>query len=213
MKDLYQLDRKDSNFVAKKLKPETIFGITNIECPNLTYPDVMNILYNLRFLNLKTKDIIVVIDNENGWLRSLELLDRRTDLDCLSDINDICVHYLKGGFAPPWEDNIIDSEKLIDAVTSSMELAALMGSEVSETEKALRLFLWCCRRKPFELGNIRTGYIAANRHLVATGCGVLTMVERMMPPFLNLFDRFAAKGNEGELLEFMYNYCVSGIIY
>ncbi|MDR1039429.1 MAG: hypothetical protein LBR80_04545 [Deltaproteobacteria bacterium] len=213
MQDIYEMNRHESVAVAKIIKIETIYAASSIDCPELSYQDVQTMLYGLSVNNVPVKCMVTVLDVHNGWRKMLDLLDRQTDLDCMSEINSFATHYLAGGFAPPWEEKPIATERRIGPDNASKELNTLLSMDVCETEKALRLFLWCCQRKPFNLGNRRTGYLAANRHLIATGRGVLVVVEDEMPTFRTLFAQFELDGTDGELLDFLLEKCISGIIY
>ncbi|MDR1312385.1 MAG: hypothetical protein LBQ12_01520 [Deltaproteobacteria bacterium] len=213
MQDLFMMNRRENVAVAKKIKSEMVYSAAIMDCPDLQYFDVQTMLYGLNVDNVSVKNMVAVLDAHHGWRKMLGLLDRQTDLGCINDINVASVHYLSGGFGSPWEEIPFVDERKIGLDVSAKEAAAILSKGACETEKALSIFLWCCRRRPFALGNRLTGYLAANRHLIASGRGVLVVVERVMPEFRKLLVRFERDGIAGKLLDFMLEECISGIVY
>jgi hypothetical protein len=91
------------------------------------------------------------------------------------------------------------------------EMAALMAENISQTEKALNLFLWGTRSQLFWDGNKRTSLLAANKILVKGGCGMFTITEKDIGEFNTLLSSFYETGDGGVLKFFLYEKAITGM--
>lgn len=91
------------------------------------------------------------------------------------------------------------------------ELADIILSEKTNTEKAINVFLWGTRRQIFWDGNKRTSLLLANKILVANGNGILTITEKNMAQFNDLLVAYYNRNDRSLIKVFLYEYAISGI--
>ena len=92
----------------------------------------------------------------------------------------------------------------------------ILNQEISETEKALRLFLFIAKNQLFLDGNKRTALLTANKIMFSKGLGLLSIPEKECVQFNNLLSIYYNNENfidEKEILFFLYDYCIFGINY
>ena len=91
------------------------------------------------------------------------------------------------------------------------ELAAILATDTSATEKALNAFCWGTRGQLFWDGNKRTSLTLANKILLQAGVGVLTIRDQNMEQFnealLNYYNTAAAE----PLKVFLYENAIQGL--
>jgi len=91
------------------------------------------------------------------------------------------------------------------------ELAEITESDATATSKALALFAWGTRSQLFRAGNKRTGLAAANKLLLASGAGMLTIREADMMEFnVHLLHWYDA-GDAEPLTDYLYDHAIQGI--
>ncbi len=92
----------------------------------------------------------------------------------------------------------------------------IMNQDISETGKALQMFLFISKNQIFWDGNKRTALLTVNKIMFSKGLGLLSIPETEFAKFNNLLINYYNDGfpiNELKILSFMYEYCVFGINY
>ncbi|MFG5404082.1 Fic family protein, partial [Enterococcus faecalis] len=92
----------------------------------------------------------------------------------------------------------------------------IMNQDISETEKALRLFLFISKNQIFWDGNKRTALLTANKIMFQTGVGLLSVPENQFMNFNNLLSNYYNSDSEEDkniIISFMHSYCIFGIKY
>lgn len=92
----------------------------------------------------------------------------------------------------------------------------IMNQEISENEKALRLFLFISKNQIFWDGNKRTALLTANKIKFSKGLGLLSVPERVFAKFnelLSMYYNSNQSSDESKILSFMYEECIYGIRY
>jgi hypothetical protein len=161
-------------------------------------------------------DIQAILNMRDGWKCILSAPDASLTLDYLCALNALVSRneslawgVLRGGavgiagvaYRPP----------VPDARQAAAELEALLAATVSDTERALDLFLWGTRAQLFWDGNKRTSLLAANKVLVAAGSGLLTINEWHIEAFNALLSAYYETGDGAALKDFLYENGIEGI--
>ncbi len=92
----------------------------------------------------------------------------------------------------------------------------IMSQEISETEKALHLFLFISKNQIFWKGNVGTALLIANKIMFSNGLGLLSIPETVFAKFnelLSMYYNSNQSSDELKILSFMYDECIFGIIY
>ena len=91
------------------------------------------------------------------------------------------------------------------------ELNAILTADASATAKALEIFAWGARGQFFWDGNKRTSMTLANKILIASGTGILTITDRHMEQFNTLLVDYYNTGDSEKLTDFLYENAIQGI--
>lgn len=68
-----------------------------------------------------------------------------------------------------------------DRTKTETELTAILSAkDASATDKALKAFTWGTRGRFFWDGNKRTSLVLANKILISSGAGILTITDKFM---------------------------------
>ena len=66
----------------------------------------------------------------------------------------------------------------------------IMNQEISDTEKALRLFLFISKNQIFWNGNVGTALLIANKIMFSNGLGLLSIPENVFMKFNELLSKY-----------------------
>lgn len=105
-----------------------------------------------------------------------------------------------------YEPPIPNKEKTIKELEN-----ILSTPDVSATDKALEAFVWGARGQFFWDGNKRTSLMLANKILVSSGSGIMTITDKYMEQFNTLLLNYYNTGESEELKQFLYKNAIQGI--
>lgn len=91
------------------------------------------------------------------------------------------------------------------------ELEAILTADTTATSKALEAFVWGTRGQFFWEGNKRTSMTLANKILVSSGAGFLTIADKHMEQFNTLLLEYYSTGESEALKDFLYENTIQGI--
>ena len=83
--------------------------------------------------------------------------------------------------------------------------------DVSSTDKALEAFIWGARGQLFWDRNKRTSLMLANKILVSSGSGIMTITDKYMEQFNTLLLNYYNTGKSEELKQFLYENAIQGM--
>ena len=83
--------------------------------------------------------------------------------------------------------------------------------DASATDKALEAFAWGTRGQFFWDGNKRTSLVLANKILVSSGSGIMTITDKYMEQFNTLLLNYYNTGKSEELKQFLYENAIQGM--
>lgn len=98
-----------------------------------------------------------------------------------------------------------------DYAAVKRELERMVYSNLSATEKALEVFAWGTRGQFFWDGNKRTSMTLANKILISSGAGILTITDKHMEKFNELLLSYYNTGEYAELKVFLYENAIQGM--
>ena len=105
-------------------------------------------------------------------------------------------------YVPP----VPEKEKTIEELKN-----ILSSTSSSATDKALEAFTWGARGQFFWDGNKRTSLMLANKILVSSGSGIMTITDKYMEQFNTLLLNYYNTGESEELKQFLYKNAIQGI--
>lgn len=87
----------------------------------------------------------------------------------------------------------------------------LSSTSSSATDKALEAFTWGARGQFFWDGNKRTSLLLANKILVSSGAGIMTITDKYMEQFNSLLLEYYNTGESRELKQFLCDNAILGL--
>ncbi len=212
----YSLTKEQSLFIAKKKWDENIYCGMKMENRAVTFPQTQTILNGVNVPNVALDDIQAILNMRDAWKYLISSIDEPITLYYICKLNE----YIARNEALVWGKlrygtvgiSGTDYQPPIpEAVQVTKELNQILNKDISETEKALDLFLWGTRGQLFWDGNKRTSMTLANKMLISNGCGILTITDKVMEQFNTLLLDFYNTNNADELKLFLYDNTIHGI--
>ena len=217
MKDCFNYTREESISLAEKLYPKTIYSLAKIEGVEASLLDIQNILngHNLSSEIINEHDLEVIINLKSAWNFIIENIDLNLNLEYISHIN----YYVSMNHSLEW-GKLRSGEVGISGVNFrpkvpiedevKIEIAKILDSELSTSEKTLRLMLWGCRSQLFWDGNKRTSILTANKLLLSKGKGLLIVNDEYINDFNEMLSDFYETNNYFKATEFLQDKCLVG---
>ena len=220
--DKYHLSRKESVYLLKKNMVELVYNAGKFEGLDTTLLQTEEIIKYNRANNVAVDDVLTVVNLKRGF--ELLLNDVQEPLlETSKRINRIVaaeealfpgeirtggveVSTIQGRSIPPM---LIEDEV-------QNQYDEIMNRDISETEKALRLFLFISKNQIFWDGNKITALLTTNKIMFDWDLGLLSIPETVFEKF-NVLLSIYYNSNEDidveKILDFMYSNCIFGINY
>lgn len=220
--DKYHLSRKESVYLLKKNIVELVYNAGKFEGLNTTLLQTEEIIKYNRANNVAVDDVLTVVNLKRGFEMLLNdvqesLVETSKRINRVVAAEDALfpgeirtggleVSTIQGRYVPPMLTD--------DEVKNQYD--EIMNQEMSETEKALRLFLFISKNQVFWDGNKRTALLTANKIMFRNGMGLLSVPESIFAKFnelLSMYYNSNQSSNESKILSFMHEECIYGIRY
>lgn len=215
--DKFHLSPEQSLFLAKKKWDENVYCGMKMENRAVTFPQTQTILNGVNVPNVQLDDIQAILNMRDAWKFLLSTVDDEVTFEYWCKLNE----YIARNEALEWgklrtgsvgisgtdyEPPVPDQEKTIK------ELANILSApDTSATDKALEAFTWGARGQFFWDGNKRTSLMLANKILVSSGSGILTITDKYMEQFNALLLSYYNTGVSKELKQFLYENAIQGM--
>lgn len=220
--DKYHLSRKESVYLLKKNIVELVYNAGKFEGLNTTLLQTEEIIKYNRANNVAVDDVLTVVNLKRGFELLLNdvqepLLETSKRINRIVAAEDalfpgeirtggVEVSTIQGRYVPA----------LLTEDEVKNQYDKIMNQEISDTEKALRLFLFISKNQIFGDGNKRTALLTANKIMFDHGLGLLSIPENVFEKFnelLSMYYNSNQSSEESKTLLFMYEKCVFGINY
>ncbi len=220
--DKYHLSRKESVYLLKKNIVELVYNAGKFEGLNTTLLQTEEIIKYNRANNVAVDDVLTVVNLKRGFEMLLNdiqepLIETSKRINRIVAAEDalfpgeirtggVGVSTIQGRYVPPMltEDEVKN------------QYDEIMNQEISETEKALRLFLFISKNQIFWDGNKRTALLTANKIMFSQGLGLLSIPESVFAKFnelLSMYYNSDQSSDELKILSFIHEECIYGIRY
>lgn len=216
-KDRFHLTPEQSLFLAKKKWDENVYCGMKMENRAVTFPQTQTILNGVNVPNVQLDDIQAILNMRDAWKFLLSTVNEEVTFEYWCKLNE----YIARNEALEWgklrtgnvgisgtdyEPPIPNKEKTIKELEN-----ILSAPDVSATDKALEAFVWGARGQFFWDGNKRTSLMLANKILVSSGSGIMTITDKYMEQFNTLLLNYYNTGESEELKQFLYKNAIQGI--
>ena len=215
-KNKYHLTPEQSIFLAKKKWDENIYCGMRMENRAVTFPQTKTILDGVNVPGVQLDDIQAILNMRDAWRFLLDTVNETVTLSYMCTLNGFIARNeaLEWGKLRTGAVGISGTDympPLPSEEAAERELDEIMGKDTSETGKALDAFLWGTRGQLFWDGNKRTSMTLANKILIASGAGILTITDKYMEEFNTYLLAYYNTGEGGDLKRFMYKNCIQGM--
>lgn len=214
--DKYNLTPEQSIFLAKKKWDENVYCGMKMENRAVTFPQTRTILNGVNVPNVLIDDIQAILNMRDAWKYLLNTVSEPVTLEYMCKLNE----YIARNEALEWGKLRtgtvgISGTEYVPPIPKQeqieQELDRILNTDTSATEKALSAFVWGTRGQFFWDGNIRTSLTLANKILITSGSGILTITDKYMEQFNTLLLDYYNTGKSGELKKFLYENAIQGI--
>ncbi|MBO5041014.1 MAG: Fic family protein [Clostridia bacterium] len=212
----YTLSRVQSVFLAKKMYDNNVYCGMRMENRAVTFPQTKTILDGVNVPDVQLDDIQAILNMRDAWRFLLNTVDAPVTLDYVCKLNEHIARNeaLEWGKLRTGKVGISGTDYIPPIPTqdeAENELSEIMRENTTETEIALNTFLWGTRRQLFWDGNKRTSMTLANKILVSSGAGMLTITDRHMAEFNELLVDYYNTGEGEALKRFLYDNAIQGL--
>ena len=182
----------------------------------MTFPETQTILDGVNVPNATIDDIVTVLNLRDVWKFVLSSVEKDLDIQYICKINE----YVSRNESLAWGTlrngtvGISGTDYRPDVPQEKnvkTELEAIINGKMSDTLKAIEVFLYIVYRQLFRDGNKRTATLAANKILIMNGAGILQIKESEVMNFNILLHEYYGSGDKSKLLEFLYEKCIFGM--
>ena len=216
-KDKFQLTPEQSLFLAKKKWDENVYCGMKMENRAVTFPQTQTILNGVNVPNVQLDDIQAILNMRDAWKFLLSTVNEPVTFEYWCKLNE----YIARNEALEWgklrtgsmgisgtdyEPPVPNKEKTVEELEN-----ILSAPDVSSTDKALEAFTWGTRGQFFWDGNKRTSLMLANKILVSSGSGIMTITDKYMEQFNTLLLNYYNTGKSEELKQFLYENAIQGM--
>ncbi len=215
--DKFHLTPAQSLFLAKKKWDENVYCGMKMENRAVTFPQTQTILNGVNVPNVQLDDIQAILNMRDAWKFLLNTVDEEVTFEYWCKLNE----YIARNEALEWgmlRTGMVgisgtDYEPPVpDRTKTETELTAILSAkDASATDKALEAFTWGTRGQFFWDGNKRTSLVLANKILISSGAGILTITDKFMEEFNSLLLDYYNTGKSETLKQFLYQNAIQGI--
>ena len=214
--DKYKLTPEQSAFLAKKKWDENVYCGMRMENRAVTFPQTRTILSGVNVPNVQLDDIQAILNMRDAWKYLMASIDAPLTLEYICKLNEFIARNeaLAWGTLRTGSVGISGTDYLPpipDKNAVEADLAAIMSKDTTATEKALEAFVWGARGQFFWDGNKRTSLTVANKILLMSGAGIMTITDKHMERFNVLLLDYYNTGKAEDLKQFLYENAIQGI--
>lgn len=215
-KDKFKMTPEQSLFLAKKKWDENVYCGMKMENRAVTFPQTKTILNGVNVPSVQLDDIQAILNMRDVWKFLLATINEPVTFEYLCKINEYIARNeaLEWGKLRTGSVGISGTDYLPPVPCENevrKKLEIIMTSDSTATDKALEVFAWGTRGQLFWDGNKRTSMTLANKILIMSGAGILTITDSHMEEFNTLLLDYYNTGNAEELKQFLYDNAIQGL--
>lgn len=215
-KDKFKMTPEQSLFLAKKKWDENVYCGMKMENRAVTFPQTKTILNGVNVPSVQLDDIQAILNMRDVWKFLLATINEPVTFEYLCKINEYIARNeaLEWGKLRTGSVGISGTDYLPPVPCENevrKKLEIIITSDSTATDKALEVFAWGTRGQLFWDGNKRTSMTLANKILIMSGAGILTITDSHMEEFNTLLLDYYNTGNAEELKQFLYDNAIQGL--
>lgn len=201
------------DFARANMK-SSIYDQAILEGIATTFPDTETIIDNGIVTGMTATDVQKILNLKHAWefIMDKDVVASKSSYSILCYIAGLvnegfytyggrirCVPVKIGGtsYVPPMPIEFVVKERIEE----------ILSKKAAPIDIAIELCLYCMKTQIFNDGNKRASVIFANHFLISNGSGLLVIPEEKVPEFKKLLVTYYEDKDNGEILDFMKNYC------
>lgn len=197
--------------LAKRMLVDSIWKSANVEGLGITFPNTEAILNNIP-VNTTRDEVLFCINMRNAWTFLLDNLGYNNSFMLIREFNKIIGANLIYGCGTlrkadvviggtSWKPTIPVEDEVYNKI---YDLNAISNP----IDKALEYFCYLCRAQLFIDGNKRVAQLMANKILIESGIGIMSIPVECREEFFVLLIEFYISDDSSKLVKFLYDRCV-----
>lgn len=213
----YKMTQEDNILFARRNIIDSIYKEARLEGIGITFPETYEIFNGRTVAGLSVNDTIKINNLKHAWEFIFDTLNYRIDLRYIRQINSEIgkgVVFKEGILrdtevsigGTSWKPDIPDEEKIKKFISETAN-----NTMLSAAERAIETMLFVMRSQMFFDGNKRTAQLLANKIMIESGAGLITVPIDMQHEFLNKLIVFYETNESGALWGFIYDTCIDGV--
>lgn len=214
--DKFHLTPEQSIFLAKKKWDENVYCGMKMENRAVTFPQTRTILNGVNVPDVRLDDIQAILNMRDVWKYLIASVKEPVTMDYFCRLNGYIARNealewgkLRTGSVGISGTDYLPPVPVYEKVKA--ELEQIMNGEATATEKALEVFVWGTRGQFFWDGNKRTSMTLANKILIASGAGMLTITDKHMERFNEYLLDYYDTGDCEVLKGFLFENAIQGM--
>lgn len=217
MKDKYKMTQEENIFIAKRMLVDAVYKSANLEGIAVTFAQTVDILNDVNVENVKPSEIGKVCCLRDAWHYIIDNINKSLDLAFIEDVHQFVtkteLDYRYVGTirtedvlisGTSWRPEIPNPELL------HVQLMDLLKID-NNTDKALSVMLWIMRSQIFKDGNKRVATIIANKILIESGCGIVSVPVELDGEFKSMLVNYYETNDMTNLKQWLYDNCIDGV--
>ena len=203
---------------AKRHLVDTIYKQAILEGVVTTFADTESIIEGGKVNNMKTEDILKIVNLKHAWefILNKNVILSDTNLALLCEINKMVeegFYYTAGKVrnvpvtigGTTWKPDLP-----IESIIKE-ELEQIFSKKIDDVDKAIELLLYTMKKQIFIDGNKRTSVIYSNHYLISKGKGIIAIPAELTEEFKELLILYYEGKDEKEIKKFIKEKCYMGI--
>ena len=216
MESIYNMTKDNNIFFAKRKLVDNLYKSANLEGIAVTFADTMAFFNNVNTGKISIDDMLKLKGLKDSWEYILNTIDEELTMDYIKKIHfEICKgqnieplgdYRTKGGgiTGTTWRP------KLLTECDYDKELKEIMSIE-NPLDRSITLFCWIQRSQMFLDGNKRVANLVANKELIRTGQGILSVPIEKIGEYFVILIKFYKTNDYTEIKKWIYDNCIDGI--
>ena len=217
MKDKFNMTKEENILIAKRLLVDAVYKSANLEGIAVTFAQTIDILNDVNVENIKPSDIGKVFGLRDAWEFCLNNIDEELNLAFIENIHILIakteLDYKELGrirtsdviiSGTTWRPEIPNSEILHEQLFEILKISNI-------TDRALTVMLWIMRSQMFIDGNKRVATIIANKILIESGKGIVSIPVELDGKFKTMLVKYYETNNMNELKLWLFENCIEGV--
>ena len=194
---------------------ENVYNFAVLDGTEITPEQTEDVIENRHIHGLFARDVLKILNLKRAWefITDRDLAPFKTDSDIFFNISELvnCDMFSNGATAAAptvtsKETHSWKSQPFGKKMKENVDIIISHGHDPVDT--ALKLFLYCSRTRYPGIRKKLISLLFANRFLICSGAGLLTVPADDVPEFSKLYISFLVSGDSTELERFMKEKCL-----